>query len=362
MKQLLAIIFVIVLAIVGFVLITDDSEDSFLSEVKESILNEDDEDHDDDDDDDEDGSQQLVDGSLIVRISKETQQFAGIKTSLTENISVRSEDNAFSSVIDIQDLLVMRSDYRKVQAQREILNTSFKNATKLLEQLKVLHKEANNISARELQAARSKWEEERARIHATDIELQNIRENMIQKWNTEISELALKKDSEIFERLINREEFIILVSLKAEQQLSPDTAFVFVNREDNRRQARKAYFISAAPFSDNTLQGETYFFRTNGNKIRIGMRLYVWLPNTGFTGEGVNIPAEAIVWYAGKPWAYIQVDEERFSRRSLLNPIQASDSWLVKENFKVGEKIVVSGAQTLLSEEFKYAIPDEDDD
>ena len=92
------------------------------------------------------------------------------------------------------------------------------------------------------------------------------------------------------------------------------------------------------------------------------MRLYVWLPNTGFTGEGVNIPAEAIVWYAGKPWAYIQIDDEHFSRRSLLNPIQASDSWLVKENFKVGERIVVSGAQTLLSEEFKYAIPDVDDD
>ncbi|MGB1801120.1 MAG: hypothetical protein ACPHLK_09875, partial [Gammaproteobacteria bacterium] len=127
-------------------------------------------------------------------------------------------------------------------------------------------------------------------------------------------------------------------------------------------QARKAYFISAAPFSDNTLQGETYFFRTNGNKIRIGMRLYVWLPNTGFTGEGVNIPAEAIVWYAGKPWAYIQIDEEHFSRRSLLNPVQTSDSWLVTENFNVGDRIVVSGAQTLLSEEFKYAIPDEDDD
>jgi hypothetical protein len=195
-----------------------------------------------------------------------------------------------------------------------------------------------------------------------DVELQNIRDNMIQKWNVELAGLALKEHSEIFERLINREEYIILVSLKAEQQLTSNTAFVFVNREDNRQQARKAYFISAAPFSDNTLQGETYFFRANGDKIRIGMRLYVWLPNTGFTGEGVNIPTEAIVWHAGKPWVYIQIDEERFSRRSLLDPIQTSNSWLVKENVKVGEKIVISGAQTILSEEFKWAIPDEDDD
>lgn len=361
MKQFISIIIVILLAITSFILFSNSSEDSVLSEFKERLPGGNKE-YDDDDEDEDNGQQQLVDGSLVVKISKKTQQFAGIKTALTENISVRSEDSAFSSVIDIESLLVMRANYRNTQAKRNVINTSYKNASKQLEQLKVLHKEAANISARELQLAKSKWDEDKARIQAIDIELQNIKDNMIQKWNTKISELALKVDSAIFERLIKREEYIILVSLKAEQQLNLDTAFVFVNREDDRRNARKAYFISDAPFSDNTLQGETYFFRTRGDKLRIGMRLYVWLPNTGFTGEGVNIPAEAIVWYAGKPWAYIQIDEEHFSRRSLLDPIHASDSWLVTENFKVGDKIVVSGAQTLLSEEFKYAIPDEDDD
>lgn len=361
MKQFISIIIVTLLAMTGFILFSNSSEDSVLSEFKERFLDANKE-YDEDDEDENDSQQQLVDGSLVVKISKETQQFAGIKTALTENISVQSEDNAFSSVIDIEDLLAMRANYRNTQARRKVINASYKNASQQLEQLKVLHKEAGNISARELQLAKSKRDEDKARIQAIDVELQNIKDNMIQKWNTEISELALKIDSVIFERLIKREEYIILVSLKAEQQLNLDTAFVFVNREDDRRNARKAYFISDAPFSDNTLQGETYFFRTHGDKLRVGMRLYVWLPNTGFTGKGVNIPAEAIVWYAGKPWAYVQVDEEHFSRRNLLNPIQASDSWLVTENFKVGDKIVVSGAQTLLSEEFKYAIPDEDDD
>ncbi|MGB1800919.1 MAG: hypothetical protein ACPHLK_08845, partial [Gammaproteobacteria bacterium] len=184
MKQLISIIIVILLVIVGFSLFSGNIDNLFLSEEKENSLHD-----DDDDDDDGEGAQQLVDGSLIVKIAKETQQFAGIKTSLTENIKVQSEDNAFSSVIDIQELLDMRSNYRKTQAQRKIINTAFKNTSKLLEQLKVLHKEANNISARELQQANSKWEEERARVNAIDIELQNIRENMIQKWNTELTAL-----------------------------------------------------------------------------------------------------------------------------------------------------------------------------
>ena len=110
------------------------------------------------------------------------------------------------------------------------------------------------------------------------------------------------------------------------------------------------------------LQGETHLYRTAADGLRTGMRLYAWLPGTGFSGTGINIPVESIIWYAGKPWAYVQEDEETFSRRSLVDPVQSNNTWLVRENFQIGEKIVVSGAQTLLSEEFKFAIPDEDDD
>ncbi|MBL1142378.1 MAG: hypothetical protein HND53_10140 [Proteobacteria bacterium] len=357
MKQLITILIIILILVAGFTFAPEYMKPAFLTELSET-------EHDDDDDDDDEVNtrQQLVDGKLQVRIEKETQQLAGIRTSLAENISVRSENRAFATVIDIKEIIDLRASYRNVAARREVINTNYRNASKLLEQLKVLHKEARNISARELQEAQSSWEEYRARMRAADVELQNIRATMVQKWNTEITDMALKDDSEIFNRLTQREEFIILVTLKAEQQLDPNTAFVFVNRIDDRMHARKAYFISPAPFSDSTLQGETYFFRTNADKIRIGMRLYVWLPGTGFTGQGVNIPEEAIVWYAGKPWAYVQVDDELFSRRSLIDAIEVSGSWLVKENFDVGEKVVTSGAQTLLSEEFKWAIPDEDDD
>lgn len=351
----------VIFAIVLVFYVSDGFKEMKLSEWQQHFSEATD-DEQDDDDDEVDAKQQLVDGSLVVRISTDTQKLAGIKTILSENISVQSEDRAFATVIDIQDLLVMRSHYREAIAERQVANTILRNSAKLLEQLQVLHREASNISKRELQQASATWEEQRARIQAINIRLQNIRENMIHKWNTEITELALKDNSKLFDRLLNQKDYLVLMTLKPNQQLTTDTAFVFVNKMDERASARKAYFISAASFSDNTLQGETYFLRTNAEKIRVGMRLYVWLPDTGFSGEGVNIPEQAVVWYAGTPWAYVQVDDELFSRRSLLNPIETDNGWLVKDNFEIGERIVVSGAQTLLSEEFKWAIPDEDDD
>ena len=316
----------------------------------------------DDDDDELEARQGLIDGRLVVRLSTETQRTAGIETRLTEDILLEAEDYAFATVVDIKTLLNSRATYLKLLAHRELLHTVSKNAETVYQQLKVLNEEAGNISATELQAAHTKWLEAKARINATNTELESTLVSMQQMWGDELSSLALKPGSKLFQRLLKREEFVVLVSLSADQQLSENEAFVFINRIDNRASARKAYYISRASFTDTTLQGETHLYRTTAEGLRTGMRLYAWLPGTGFSGKGINIPKESIIWYAGKPWAYVQEDAESFSRRSLIDPVQSNDTWLVQENFEIGEKIVTSGAQTLLSEEFKFAIPDEDDD
>ncbi len=309
-----------------------------------------------------DAIQQPGQGALLVRLSDKTQALAGIKTTPTKRMTLQAEHRAFATVIDINELLLKRADYTRALASRGIIQASLDNAGEVMGQLEALHKEAGNISASKLQDAKARYDLELARLRAADVELKHIRAAMIQKWHTTLTEQALKERSILFERLVNGDELVVLVSLKAGQKLSKNQAFVFLGRTDDRHRARKGYFISSAPFSDHILQGETFFFRTHAEGIRIGMRLYVWLPGTGFSGAGVHIPTASVIWYAGEPWSYVQTDEELFERRSLLNPIRSNGGWLVRENFQAGEEIVISGAQTLLSEELKWAIPDEDND
>lgn len=330
----------------------------FIADVIES----EDVDSDDDDGHSIDTRQQLVQGSLTVKILTETQKLAGIQTVSAENITLDVEEKAFASVIDIAPLLELRAQYRNLQASNEIARTRLKNAAITLERLETLHSEASNISLRELQQARSEWERERATLQAEQVQMDNIRARMLQQWNATLTDLALKPESEIFARIIRQEDYLVLLTLRSEQQLTDNLAYVYVNRTDDRNTARKAYLISAAPFSQMSMRGETYFLRTPADKLRIGMQLHVWLPNTGFTGTGISIPNEAIVWYAGQAWAYVKIDAETFSRRSLPDSLKTSQGWLVRDNFEIGDEIVISGAQTLLSEEFKWAIPDEDDD
>ena len=69
--------------------------------------------------------------------------------------------------------------------------------------------------------------------------------------------------------------------------------------------------------------------------------------------DGVLIPARAVVWTEGRAWVYIHQDHEHFSRREISTAIPAQEGWLMDNGFLQGERVVVIGAQLLLSEEFR---------
>jgi len=77
---------------------------------------------------------------------------------------------------------------------------------------------------------------------------------------------------------------------------------------------------------------------------------------------GVRVPATAIVWEGGKPWVYLQLDEERFARRAIESWHEMGDAWFVTGVLAPGERVVRTGAQMLLSEELRSQIPEERSD
>ena len=72
------------------------------------------------------------------------------------------------------------------------------------------------------------------------------------------------------------------------------------------------------------------------------------------------LPRTAVVRYASRAWVYVQTSDEVFTRReaSLVSP--TPDGWFVKTGFAPGDPVVVTGAQTLLSEELKSETGEEE--
>lgn len=67
--------------------------------------------------------------------------------------------------------------------------------------------------------------------------------------------------------------------------------------------------------------------------------------------EGVLVPASAVIRYEGAAWVYVQTATNRFSRTliSLEHPL--AGGWLLTGGLSATNQIIVTGAQTVLSQE-----------
>ena len=81
-----------------------------------------------------------------------------------------------------------------------------------------------------------------------------------------------------------------------------------------RENQRQASFVADSPQIDPAFPGETYFYLVNGGGFRAGMRVAARISVGGTPVTGVIVPSAAVVWHAGKAWAYVKDDEQTFAR------------------------------------------------
>jgi hypothetical protein len=98
------------------------------------------------------------------------------------------------------------------------------------------------------------------------------------------------------------------------------------------------------------------------NELRAGMQVNATTATSSKKSSGVIVPNNAIIWYAGKPWVYQKTEADQFSRMPIHTDIEVEDGWFYQGQLKPNDKVVISGAQLLLSEEFKSQIMNENDD
>ncbi len=93
--------------------------------------------------------------------------------------------------------------------------------------------------------------------------------------------------------------------------------------------------------------------------IRPGAAVLSHVPTTGTSEKGVIVPRSAILRHSGLTWVYVQTADDRFERRDCELRTPTAEGWFVSHGVASGEKIVVEGAQMLLSEELKSQIESE---
>ncbi|MGH7968973.1 MAG: hypothetical protein ACREIC_09640, partial [Limisphaerales bacterium] len=120
----------------------------------------------------------------------------------------------------------------------------------------------------------------------------------------------------------------------------------------------EAHFLGRAATTDSQVQGDGFLFLVTNTSPRLspGLAVTGFLQLAGEPLRGVVVPDTAVVRSAERTWVYVQTGDTTFARRELSQAHPVADGWLVTTGVNPGDRVVVTGGQTLLSEERKAEI------
>lgn len=299
------------------------------------------------------------DGATLVRVSKKTQEGSAIVTRALEAYTLQSKAEIYGSVVNIQSLVEQRARYVAAQNEIRVVQASLTRSSAEYERMQTLFRDKQMVSLRAVQSAESEWKSDQAKRAASESEVASVRSAARQQWGEVLSRMALGGNREFEDLLSGRS---VLLQLSWGTQGGDPPAAIKISQVGGTGESVLAQYVSPALQADSEVAGRTFWYRAPGVGLRVGMRVAATLEDASSARSGVSIPFSAQVWHGGKAWVYLKRGAEAFERREVSGGESTGDGWFNGAPFKVGDSVVVSGAQLLLSEEFRYQIKDENND
>lgn len=306
----------------------------------------------------------MVEGKTLIKINEATQRQSAIVTSPLQETSFKENILSYGKVVSIASLIDLRTQYLSTLADTQVHRQAVAAKQQEYDRLYALNQDDKNVADKVVIQAKQTLEAEKTKLAVVRNKAQHMVDNMRQHWGNQLASLASQASSPTLDRLIKNNTVLIEVTLPFNAHQPQANSSITVAPTSALQKTVKAKYFSAAPGNSNqTMQGKTYFYLASANFLRAEMPLKVLDYTTlGDAAQGVFIPNKAVVWYAGKPWVYQKTDDTTFMRLPINNDTEIDDGWFYQGSLNANDEIATSGAQLLLSEEFKYQITNENDD
>jgi multidrug efflux system membrane fusion protein len=356
-------------------------------------------------------------GETVVKFDRETQQRMGIQTEAVVVVTKRREITAYghleedpsrSFVLrapvagtikgqearpwpDTGQMLADRSSVALLEprlaavdritladrlatagADTESGKAALATARAALDRARTLNADDKNMSDRAVQEAEAKVAAEQARLTAATQSVKLIGSSLASTHDGAMP-LELERGGQVVEvlahpgesveagqpvlRVVKFDQLLARVDVPAGETVSvaATTAQIAVlGREDRPLQGER---IAIAAAVDPKTQGQPFVFRVSDSSLalRPGLSVTAYLEIPGPSRTGVVVPQSAVVRQSGKAWVYVRTAADQFARREVALEEPTGEGWFTR-SLSAGDRIVTTGAQTLLSEEFKSQI------
>ena len=300
-------------------------------------------------------------GISIVSLPAATQQNSGILTAKVTAASYQGEIKSFGNVVSIDSLIEAKSNYLTLKTNANLTHAASEQNSQQYQRLKTLNEDDKNVSDHVVQEALAAVNTDKANVIANELQLKNLQTNMKLQWGEVLAKLAFNdKLPPHLESLLSRKNVLVQVSLPLSNATPKAGSSIDVTPLNESSSPIKAMYVSPASISDSNGFGKTFYYSAPADQLRIGMRVNVEAATSGST-NGIIIPSNAVVWYAGTPWAYFRQGKGQFVRKPISADTEVEAGWF-NQGLDANSEVVVNGAQLLLSEEFKYLIKNENED
>jgi hypothetical protein len=302
-------------------------------------------------------------GITIITVGAATQAQSGIQTTALKSSAHQASLSSYGNVISIDNLTELRSRYFAAKADAEVLRTTIAHNKIEYNRQYELNLDDKNVSDKVVATALATIKADEAKMSAAESNARNIADSIRQLWGETLAQQAISQSTNtLLQNLINAKEVLIQTTLPFESAEPRENSSITIAPIAAPSQSVKAYYLSRAPISNATLQGKTYFYHAVTSDLRAGIQVKTLSSLSKESVSGVIIPNSAVVWYGGKPWVYQKLKADQFSRLPINTETELENGWFYHGILKANDQIVTSGAQLLLSEEFKSQITNENED
>jgi len=274
-------------------------------------------------------------GETFLKLDAKAQTRMGLKTAALAAIEIEPEIKAYGKVLDSTPLATLLAELATTRSSLEVSRGEF-------ERVKVLQAQGN-ASPRLLEAAKAALDKDSLLLDAAQMRLGL-------GWGPLAGHPKL---ASIVQSLARQQAALVRFDLPLGSLIKTPPLGVRLGLAGGEENFVAAEFLGAAPTADPQTQGQGFLFLLPANPPPVNAALAGWLKFGGEKESGVLVPRAALLRHGGEVFVYVQTGDDTFERREVELVRLLVDGWFVDEGLKPGMKLVVEGAQQLLSEELK---------
>ncbi len=297
-------------------------------------------------------------GQIVLTIDSLHQKKSGIITNTLIKVKHQKSFTGYGKVLQVDEISAAQMKYQKTKSGFLTAKNNYELSFNEYKRLKKLNRgNSKNIAIKTLQAANTLLMNDKNILRNRRAEYDNTLNYLRQKWGEKFAQ-DIFNNSPQFKRILTGTDLLLHITLPSGINESINPSFATIRANGG---SVKAEFISKSALTDSQIQGLSYYFIVSSDSKFI-------LPGMDVSGKlsfgsmltGVIIPSSSIVWNKGKAWSYLEIKKNRFYRYEIDTGIPVKNGYFILGKSLVDKKIVISGAQLLLSQEFKSQIKTED--